>query len=85
MSHHDSIVSSPEFFLNGRPERQKRQLRGLCVDRDGGTSIEVDFVPSVRYNIASMHVGGDGGLLARPIHPGPVSYTHLTLPTTPYV
>ena len=21
----------------------------------------------------------------RPAHPGPVSYTHLTLPTTPYV
>ena len=60
-----------EFCLDRGSEREQHQLGCCSVHRDGRTSIEVHFVPSVRDHKPSVHIGGDGGLLVGPIHPRP--------------
>lgn len=67
----DWFEGSCKFGLNRGSEREQHQLRSFCVHRDGRPSIEMNFVPSVRDHVPSVHVGGDGGLFSRPIHPRP--------------
>ena len=63
---------------------------GVLIEHDGERILGVSGDPAHPANFgklcskgASLHLTGD--LTARALYPEPVSYTHLTLPTTPYV
>ena len=74
-------------YLKTDPETAR-----LFDDAMTGMSALVGPVVAGAYDFGKweslMDVGGGNGILLAAIltaHPGPVSYTHLTLPTTPYV
>ena len=66
-----SLELGRQFLLNRCSEREQGQGRGVSVHGDGCTSIEVDFVPSVRNHVAAVHIGRDGRVKVGPCAPSP--------------
>ena len=72
-----SAMCGVEFFLDRGSESEQHQFGGVRTDRDGGAAIEVDLVPAVGNNVATVHVRSDGRLLIGPIHPRPRGFSTL--------
>ena len=58
----------------------------ICLERDADLHM-AQLMPLLLTvsRFSKIQIGFAFPVLAQPGSPGPVSYTHLTLPTTPYV
>ena len=56
LDHFLSMASIRQFFCHRFTERQQAQPWSFSVHRNGGTTVEMHFIPTIWYDIASMHV-----------------------------